>query len=190
MPKIYYWNRLKNKMNINIEKFDYVEWENLVLFQPDDLKFQSKEQLDKLKTSLKNNGFKSPFMVWENKDKIYVLDGHHRIPAMKLLIDEGVNVPERLPAVFIKCKDKREAKKAVLIYNAHYAKINNDILMDWVVDLKIDDLKMEIDIPDISFDFNNDIDFDNIEGNENREKKFKEQMVTCPNCDKSFMVQI
>ena len=61
-------------MNINIEKFDYVEWEKLILFQPGDLKSQSKEQLDKLKISLKNNGFKSPFMVWENKDKIYVLE--------------------------------------------------------------------------------------------------------------------
>ena len=148
-------------MNINIEKFDYVEWEKLILFQPDDLKSQSKDQLEKLKRSLKQNGLRSPFLVWENKNKIYVLDGHHRIPAMKLLSEEGVNVPSSLPAVFIKCKDKREAKKAVLIYNAHYAKINNDILMDWIVDLKIDDIKMEIDIPDIRFDFNeNKIDND------------------------------
>lgn len=110
---------MKNK----ILKTELVEWQKLELFQPDDLKRQTKNQKEKLKTSLKNNGFSSPFYVWETKNKIYCLDGHHRIPAMKEMIVEGVKIPEQLPANFIDCKNKKEAKKIILVFNSHYSDI-------------------------------------------------------------------
>ena len=48
---------------------------------------------------------------------------------------------------------------------------------------------MEIDIKGIEFDVS-DIDFDNINGTNNREKTFKDQLVTCPECGESFTVKI
>ena len=60
-------------MENKILKTKLVDWKELELFQPKDLKKMSKTQLDKLKESLKNNGFSAPFYVWENKDKIYCI---------------------------------------------------------------------------------------------------------------------
>ncbi len=140
-------------MNNRIEKTKLINWKEIKLFQPSNLKKMSDIQLKKLKTSLVNNGFSTPFYVWENKEKIYCLDGHHRIPALKLLEDEGVIIPKMLPANFIDCKNKKEAKKAVLIFNSHYADILQDNLSEWISDLNLDELNSEIDIKDINFDF-------------------------------------
>jgi DNA modification methylase len=138
-------------MNNNILKTQLVKWEDLKLFQPSDLKKMSKSQLDKLKTSLKNNGFKTPFYVWEDKEILWCLDGHMRLPVLKLLRDEGEAIPEKLPANFVFCKNKKDAKKAVMIYNSHYADIKQDVFADWIKDLDFEDLKLEIDIDDIDF---------------------------------------
>jgi len=171
-------------MDNKILKTALVNWKDLKLFQPTDLKKMSKSQLDKLKTSLKQNGFKTPFYVWDNGKELFCLDGHHRIPVLKLLETEGESIPAKLPANFVHCKDKKDAKKAVLIFNSHYADIQQDSLIDWIKDLNFDDINSQIDI-DIK-----DIDFDNINSTEDREKTFKEQEVTCPHCEQSFMVKI
>jgi ParB-like chromosome segregation protein Spo0J len=83
-------------MENKIIKQELVDWKSLKPFQPADLKKQTKGQLEKIKESFKNNGFKSPFLVWEEKENIWVLDGHTRIPALKLLEDEGVIIPVKL----------------------------------------------------------------------------------------------
>lgn len=122
-------------MDNKIIKTELIEWKLLKPFQPSDLKKMSKIQLDKLKTSLKSNGFKTAFNVWQEKDNIWCLDGHHRLLVMKLLEDEGESIPERLPANFIDCKTKKDAKKALLIFNSHYADIEHNILKDFISDL-------------------------------------------------------
>lgn len=37
---------------------------------------------------------------------------------------------------------------------------------------------------------NDDVDFDDIDSTEDREKKFKDELVTCPHCKKSFTIKI
>lgn len=151
-----------------IIKTELIEWENLKLFQPKDLKSISSKQLKKLKESLKKNGFKLPFCVWqENKKKLWCLDGHTRIPALRLLKEEGFDIPKKLPANFIDCKNKKDAKKAILIYNSSYADINKESLFDFVSDLNFDQLNLETNIKDIEFDFKNT----EIKEIENKEKK-------------------
>lgn len=149
-------------MNNKILKTDMVDWKLLKLLQPTEMKKISKNQLEKLKTSFKKNGFKSPFYVWENKKDIWCLDGHTRIPILKLLEEEGEVIPKMLPANFIECKNKQEAKKSILIYNSHYASIQPDILSQFISDLNIEELNSEIDI--VGIDFNKI--FDNQESNE------------------------
>jgi hypothetical protein len=151
-------------MENKILKTLLVNWKELKLFQPADLKKMSKVQLDKLRTSLKNNGFKTPFYVWENDNGMWCLDGHMRIPVLKLMESEGEMIPAVLPANFVDCKNREEAKKAVLIYNSHYANIQEDIFMDFISDLKFDEVKLEIDIPDLelyNFDFIKQDNLDN-----------------------------
>jgi DNA modification methylase len=140
-------------MKNDIIKTELINWKEIELFQPKDLKKMSTLQFEKLKTSLKNNGFKTPFYVWQDEDKTWCLDGHMRIPVMKVLESEGETIPEKLPANFINCKDKKEAKKAVMIYNSHYSDILQENLNEWVKDLNLEELTAEIDIDGIEFDF-------------------------------------
>ena len=165
-------------MDNKIIKTQLIKWKNLELFQPENLKKMSESQLNKLKTSLKNNGFKTPFFVWENKNKIYCLDGHHRIPILKLLEDEGEIIPDKLPANFIDCKDKREAKKAILIFNSYYANIIQNNLYDWISDLNFDELSSEIEIKEIDLKVEN-FDYDDFV------KNVKDRILhdlKCPKC--------
>lgn len=149
-------------MNNKILKTEMVDWKLLKLLQPSKMKKMSKSQFSKLKNSFRKNGFKSPFYVWENKKDLWCLDGHTRIPILKLLEEEGESIPQMLPANFIDCKDKKEAKKAVLIYNSHYAEIQPDIFSDFISDLNLEELNSEINIHGIEFGdlFNEQSDVD------------------------------
>ena len=60
-----------------------------------------------------------------------------------------LKIPDKLPANFIDCKNKTEAKKMVLVYNSHYATINEDSMADFLDVMNIDELDLEINIPDI-----------------------------------------
>ena len=168
---------MKNK----ILKTKLIDWNKLKPFQPDDFKNMSKEQLDKLKESFKKNGFASPFSVWEDKEDLYCLDGHTRVKAFNLLEDEGVIIPKMLPANFVDCKNKKEAKKAVLIYNSHYADIDRDSMFEFVKDMDLDELNTEIDIG-IDFIVPDFMPVDMEEQPRLDEKK----KVICPECGHEF----
>jgi hypothetical protein len=135
-----------------ILKTELVDWKSLVPFQPDNFKKMTSEQRRKLKTSFLTNGFRAPFYVWESNKKIYCLDGHTRLPILREIEEEGGQIPDLLPANFIACKNKAEAKKAVLIYNSHYASINRDSMLDFISDLNFEEVKTEIDIPGLYLD--------------------------------------
>lgn len=165
---------IKNK----ISETKLVDWRKLEWLQPKDFKNDNPEIIEKLKTSLKNNGFASPFHVWQNKTKTYILDGHYRSKCLKELQSEGIKIPDKLPANFIDCKNKTEAKKMVLVYNSHYATINEDSMTDFLNGMNIDDLDLEINIPDI------DLKIGEWEPKDN-EKEFDENIETqneCPKC--------
>jgi DNA modification methylase len=80
------------------------------------------------------------------------LDGHHREKALKELEEDGVDVPELLPATFIDCTDKKAAAKLVLIYSSIYAKITNEGLNDFLelFEIELEEFKGEIDLPEFS----------------------------------------
>jgi 3'-phosphoadenosine 5'-phosphosulfate sulfotransferase (PAPS reductase)/FAD synthetase len=142
-----------------IERYGCVMWRNVVPLQPDDFKKYTPEQITKLKESLKSNGFATPLYIWDTKKESILLDGFHRIIALKELEEiEGVKVPPEVPAIFVKCKDRKDAKKVLLILNSHYADITKKALFEFVADLNFDELNTQIDIPQFDFDFReNDI---------------------------------
>jgi len=139
-------------MKDKILKTELLEWRELIPFQPDILKSQTVEQHNKLKKSLIKNGFTAAFQVWGKGKKFYILDGHSRYFALKELADEGAQIPEKLPCTFIDIKNAQQAKKAVLLFNSHYAKIEKSALAEFTADFDLDDLIGEIDIPDIDMD--------------------------------------
>lgn len=120
------------EMENRIIKQGLVEWKKCKWLQPDDLKRQTKEQAEKLKKSLVENGFSSPFFIWENGKSTYILDGHHREKALNELDAEGEKIPSKLPAVWVRAKNQNEAKKLILAYSSEYAKISRAGLENFI----------------------------------------------------------
>jgi len=133
-----------------IIKSDLIEWRSLEWLQG---KFKTipENSLKKLKQSLINNSFVQPFNVWEN-GKLWILDGHHRKLAMEQLEIEGYEIPDKLPANFIQCKDKKAASKMVLLYSSIYAKADEQSLEMFLDEAGLDfaDVSLEIDLPELN----------------------------------------
>ena len=171
---------IKNK----ILKTELIHWKNAEWLQNKNLKELSSENLERIKTSIKNNNFVQPFNVWQDKKgDLWILDGHHRKLALECLEREGLKIPDKLPANFIDCKDKREAAKLVLVYSSIYAKIQVDGLKEFVElnNLDFADLAVEIDIPELNIDFLNC----NPENFDEKQKEYDENIDTdncCPKC--------
>lgn len=154
-----------NLLNNRLLKTELVEWKKLIPFQPDNLKKTEPHKLQKLANSLCENGFSMNFYVWEKEGQIYIIDGHSRQEVLQLLESGAifprdssgkeyqVTIPEKFPCSFLHLKNKSEAKKAVLIYNSKYKSIDSDILSEWVSDLSFDELKSQIEIPELKLDF-------------------------------------
>lgn len=131
------------KIEVKIDKLALVEWKKLVWLQPKNLKTQTPAQFKKLKESLIENGFRTPFYVWQGESDLLVVDGHHREKALSDLSENGFNgetveVPAMLPAIFIHADSKREAVKTLLVLNSHYATMQNDSLVSFLEESGVD----------------------------------------------------
>jgi DNA modification methylase len=131
-----------------------INWREAKWLQNDNLKEWEDEAVVKLKNSLLENQFVMPFNVWQEKDVIWILDGHHRQKALELLIAEGINVPDLLPATFVLCDNIQQAAELVLVYTSQYAKITQQGLFDFGQKFELDFTKLNrfIDLPDFSID--------------------------------------
>lgn len=136
-------------------KTEEVDWREFQYIQQVDFKEWAVEAKTRLKASILGNHFTQPFYIWQDDTSIrWCLDGRHRTLALEELIKEGYEIPYLLPTTFIRCENKKEAARLVLIYSSIYAKITNQGLFDFIqaYDLKYDALKTEIDLPEFSTD--------------------------------------
>jgi len=133
-------------MEIKIKKYIKIDWQKIKLFQPKNFKRLSRDQKNKLKMSLISKGLKTPFVVTELDNELVCLDGHMRIPSLKELKEEGYEIPEKLPAILIECKDKKEAKETVLLLNSRYGDISKEGYNEWIQDIEINDIAPFINI--------------------------------------------
>lgn len=127
-----------------------VEWRKLSTELQGDLKISTREQIEKFKRRLCEMGFDMPFCIWEGHNE--VLDGKRRTIALTELESEGWEIPEKLPAVEIFAKTKKEAKKRVLGYISQFGRVDEQGLYDFQSDFNWDELTKNIDIPDINLD--------------------------------------
>lgn len=126
------------------------EWRKAKWFQPRELKKSTKIQKQKIKSSIVDNGIVAPFFIWEKGGVIRILDGHGRDEILREIELEGVRkVPDRLPGVWIEVKNREEAVKLVLIYNSHYANIQQLALDDFIKDMDINSLLGHISISSV-----------------------------------------
>lgn len=137
----------------------------------------STEDMEKLKESIKKFGVIEwrPFLVSNRTGENIIIGGNQRYEACKALWikDVPVHIMEWLT---------EEQEKEIIIrdnvsngnwdFSTLANEWNEEDLIDWWVKI----------------DFWNDIDFDNIEGNQDRECTKKEQQVCCPDCWKEFTI--
>jgi hypothetical protein len=134
-------------------KTEYINWRSLKFLQSDSFKEFTTEEERKLKASIIANCFTQPFYVWLNPadNQIYCLDGKHRSNVLLAMEDEGVYIPELLPATFIDCASQQEAAKLVLQYSSSYARVTQTGFLEFVESYSINlpDVLDVISIPDL-----------------------------------------
>ena len=89
------------------------------------LKTLSDENYLKLKNEILEDGFSFAVHVFEDLEsgKIYIIDGHQRITALKRMKDEGFNIPQ-IPVVFVEADNLDHAKRKVLAAASQYGNFN------------------------------------------------------------------
>lgn len=125
---------LELKINEFLEilpKADYRTVENI----QGDLKNLSKEDYDRLRTSLKENGLLMPFAMWLNPadEKMYLIDGNQR---RRVFLFENVT-PFEIPYILVPGKTIDESKKNLLQISSNYGKVTEKGLTDFVINLDI-----------------------------------------------------
>ena len=146
-------------MNTNkVKEQILIDWKKLEWLQTPDLKEISAVNLEKLKSSLKKNGFIQPFNIWwdSEREQYYILDGHHRRKAMLELETEGyTGFNCELPANVIECADRDEAIKYLLLYSSNYAIMSEDSLgkflaLEGISVSELEEISIQgIDIPNL-----------------------------------------
>ena len=151
-------------MKDRIIKLENVSWRDIQDLQPDELK--TIYNYEHLKKSLLNNGFANPLFVWEDEGVLWSVDGKTRREVL-MDISNDIEVPEQLPAIFIKAKDRKEAIKILLeVFNAKENPSNEEVLIEW---LEIEN----IDIQEVNIESVNVVS-ETIEAEDHKEETIKE----------------
>lgn len=113
-------------------KTEQITWSELKFVQDDNFKEWVGNGDKKLMESILKYQFIDPFKVYEENGVLYCLDGKHRFLDLKKALENGIDIPEKLPATFIDCANMKEAAELVLVYSSHYATITQQGLLDFV----------------------------------------------------------
>ncbi len=139
-----------------------------------------KDKLNKLVKSVKDfPKMMSLRPIVVDKDNV-ILGGNMRYRA---LIELGY---KEIPDEWIKKADDltdEERRRFIVEDNVGFGDWDWDVLSSGYEKEELEEWGMDVDKW-------GDIDFDNINSTEDREKQFKEQVVTCPHCNKSFEIKI
>jgi hypothetical protein len=173
-----------------IKRTELLGWEDLIAFQPDNLKILTKQNFERIRNSLIKNNFIAGFHVWEKDGQYFILDGHHRKYVLQSLKAEGFILPEKLPCNIVDVSSKKQAIKFLLTYSSEYAHpdplgvseyIHKNEMdfeeLDSFVDLRGTDLMM-LKLDSVDFEPGNVDD---------QGKLDQKKPVTCPNCDHEFI---
>lgn len=153
---------------INCLVKDYLEIGSFTSLQGN-LKDKKPEDLERLKNIIIKKGFDFPIFVSKIGKDNFTLDGHGRDIISALLKEDGYKFKKPsgeigyyLPVVYVKAKNKQDAKEKLLYLNSRYGKISKEGLYEYITEkgfeLDLEELKLNADIPDIDIsliDINN-----------------------------------
>ena len=134
-------NKCKTKDFLTIDEIDVFS---------SDIKNRTSYDIERLKDSIKKNGFLFPLFIWNGHNVI--LDGKARYIALKQLSKEGY-ILSKIPVVIIEAKNEEEAKEKVLQVNSRYGKITEASLDYFSKDFDINLSELNIHLDKINFKF-------------------------------------
>ena len=134
----------------------------------------NKKQNEDLKKSLEKFWLVDPIIY--NKQTGFIVWGHFRIRELKKLWYKEVEC-------VIVDLNKEDEKELNIRLNSNTWSWDMDLLSTYFELEELKDFWLEL-----NFDIWNDIDFDDIKSNEDREASKKEQEVCCPDCWKQFKI--
>jgi len=133
----------------------------------------SDEKFDELVSSVDDLGNFDPLIIDTDNT---VIAGNQRLRALLKLgeVDTAVSVPERKLT-------EDEIKKIGILSNRHSGEWDMEKLLNF------EDVLGELGAEDMIIE---DMDFDDIEGTEDREKKFRDIETICPKCGESINIRV
>ncbi len=142
------------KVRDSIKEFRLIPIDELEIIQGD-LKNLEKDEYEKLKQSILEFGFTSPFHLWDDDGQLKLLDGTQRLRTLKTLRDvEKVELPQSLPAVIIDAPDEQTARKILLTLTSQYGRMTDDGLSSFMIEsgLDLEFLKKYTRFPEVTYD--------------------------------------
>ncbi len=113
-------------IEINVKNPKLAKIEDLHPIQGD-LKSLSKDNFEKLKKVLIEDGFNEPITTWVNPKtkKRMVLNGHQRLRVLQLLKQDGYHI-DGIPIVEIAASDEKRAVEICLTLSSQYGSVESD----------------------------------------------------------------
>ena len=169
-------NRLEKAIDLDIDELHPSQG---------DLKELSKDDFEKLKLSIKTNGFLHSPHIWFDKDtkKWQILDGHSRVLAAKALRNEGYHVG-KIKCMAVLADTKKKAMEYILLMSSSYGKMSNESMSDFFInnELAFEDIAPMLDLPNV------DLEMEPIDDSEKsvEEGDSKSKFIICPHCNEKF----
>lgn len=138
-------------MKITCETKDTLELSELTDFQGE-LKHRTKEDVQKIITSIEKFGFATPFFVWSHDGINHVLDGHGRLLALRKMKNQGEDIPP-LPIVYVDCEDEEHARKLLLRITSQYGEMTSESVLEFMegLELEVDEISLPEGVLNIDF---------------------------------------
>lgn len=177
---------LSKTIKINIKDPTFINYEDMYILQGD-LKDLSKENYDKLRKVIIEDGISENQVVWPNpKNKKYgVVSGTQRYRVYGNLIKEGYNL-KKVPVTKVQAKDEQEAVKICLTLASAYGETNSDSLYALMDRHNIDFtfLDEKLKFPEIDIEKFKEEYLDLADQKETSEDK--EEVETCSHCHQTL----
>jgi hypothetical protein len=174
---------LDKTLQIKCKAYTTVELDELNDLYDTDGKFKISyaNEVESLKKSLIDKGFRFPVFMWiDPEGKKWIVDAHRRKLTLKIMRDEGWNIPP-LPAAIIEAKDKKEAKELLLLQESKYGHIQQEGIGEYMSEVGAEITPAEV-MPYIQID-----EFTEIYGPEEPNEAGDSAgaapiRIECPNC--------
>lgn len=117
------------------------------------LKTLAKEQYEKIRQEILDEGFSFVVHVWQHEGHNYIIDGHQRIFTLNQLAKiEDYNIPD-IPVAIVHASSFKSAKRKVLAGASQYGRVNKKGLYDFMTEnqLSLEEVARNFDFQEIDF---------------------------------------